>query len=378
MYFRLLSMRILVDWENKEVWQTMFFYYFLGTWAMMNAWAIWGVAEYYGKYGNKGVDQTSFGTLVVVNLQTIQLLLYYLKLLSSETRLVSLNQLFERAPVEAQHLLEYTYVVEEDDVIEECYRFSQATQYTGLLRGVNIATFGLVGKSWLNDIDKATFSIDRLKQKAGNYEEVEEKVKQLRASVAARQQLGKAEASVAADGARKPGDVTLIVNNNNAATAAAIAANPTTTTSNSSKSSGLRRWWFSRMYASKHSLAVTFMDHYHSWPFRPDVKYFRMLTFIQAISVFAVGAIVVLGWQYSARDSTCAKSAKSCNTCLAVHERYFNSAEPLCDAMETAITRIVASANGTWLDNGVLEERYCNFECYGNFTPSQTCPALGR
>jgi hypothetical protein len=40
--------------------------------------------------------------------QTIQLFLYYFKLLSTESRLVSLNQIFERAPVEAQRLLEFT------------------------------------------------------------------------------------------------------------------------------------------------------------------------------------------------------------------------------------------------------------------------------
>lgn len=72
---------------------------------------------------------------------------------------------------------------------------------------------------------------------------------------------------------------------------------------------------------------------------------------------------------------------------------------------------IVASANGTWNDGSVikvstvaallghlhlpvryqphppnfidtaccithLQERYCNWACYGNFTPSQSCPAL--
>lgn len=40
--------------------------------------------------------------------QTIQLFIYYTKLLSTEKRLVSLNCIFERAPVEAQSLLTYT------------------------------------------------------------------------------------------------------------------------------------------------------------------------------------------------------------------------------------------------------------------------------
>lgn len=55
---------------------------------------------------------------IVVNLQTMQLMLYYHRLMTSELRLVALNQIFERAPVEAQMLLTYTYIVEE--VCEGC------------------------------------------------------------------------------------------------------------------------------------------------------------------------------------------------------------------------------------------------------------------
>ena len=38
----------------------------------------------------------------------MQILLAYMRLLSSESRLVSLNQVFETDPVEAQALLQYT------------------------------------------------------------------------------------------------------------------------------------------------------------------------------------------------------------------------------------------------------------------------------
>lgn len=40
--------------------------------------------------------------------QTMQIFLAYMRLLSSESRLVSLNQVFETDPVEAQALLQYT------------------------------------------------------------------------------------------------------------------------------------------------------------------------------------------------------------------------------------------------------------------------------
>lgn len=100
---------------------------------------------------------------------------------------------------------------------------------------------------------------------------------------------------------------------------------------------------------------------------------------IHLLSIFGVGAIVVLGWVYSTSSSNCTKSTKTCNTCLMVHERYFSTEEPLCSAFENAITKIVASANGTWKNThtGKVEERYCNWACYGNFTPSgPSCPSL--
>ena len=37
--------------------------------SLMNAWAIYGVAKYYGKNGNSGLDPVSFGAFVVINLQ---------------------------------------------------------------------------------------------------------------------------------------------------------------------------------------------------------------------------------------------------------------------------------------------------------------------
>ncbi|PNH06208.1 hypothetical protein TSOC_007438 [Tetrabaena socialis] len=139
----------------------------------------------------------------------------------------------------------------------------------------------------------------------------------------------------------------------------------------------LTRSLYQNMYGSMHSVHVSVMVHFHSWPFRPDTMYFRMLTLVQLLGIVAVGAIVVLGWVVSTRESTCGKSAKTCNTCLAVHERYFASAEPVCQVMERAVAGIVASTNGTWLDaNNVREERYCNWHCVGEFTPNtnSSCP----
>ena len=97
MYYRLLSLRVLVDWENVTFWKSGFFVYFLVTWALLNGWSIWGVYTFWNYQGaNQGSSSISFATFIVINLQTVQILLQYMRLLASESRLVSLNQMFEK------------------------------------------------------------------------------------------------------------------------------------------------------------------------------------------------------------------------------------------------------------------------------------------
>ncbi|KAG2423863.1 hypothetical protein HXX76_015021 [Chlamydomonas incerta] len=414
MYFRLLSMRILVDWANIAFYNTAFFWYFVITWVLMNVWAIYGVAVYYNKYGNNGVDPVSFGTFIVVNLQTIQLLVQYIKLMSTESRLVALNQIFERAPVEAQRLLEFTYVVEEKQLKDECLLFALSCQRAFGKRMLNLFTCGLAAKDWHQQSTNIAFNIERLQGQAANWAEVERNIRQLREEAMEERASGRGprpsgggatgnsksmrykHGGKGDDGPRAPvtEQIELTVQggtdvaNGGDAGPAAVAPDlgpggqpapiqlPKPLISCFGWSPVRSGYW--HYYGSLHSFFVTVLPHFPSWPFRPDSAYFRLLTIMQICGVFAVGAIVVLGWMLSTRESNCTKSAKSCNTCLAVHERYFASAEPLCTAMETAVAGIVASANGTWSDGTVTKERYCNWACYGNFTPSQSCPALGR
>ncbi|GIL80423.1 hypothetical protein Vretimale_16125 [Volvox reticuliferus] len=379
MYFRLLSMRILVDWKNYQPWNTVFFYYFIATWVIMNAWAIYGVAKFYNKDGNSGVDPVSFSTFIVVNLQTIQLLIYYFKLLSSESRLVSLNQIFERAPVEAQKLLEYTYVIEEEELIEECYIFALNTRRIFARRLLNIVSCCIFAKDWHDAEKNARFDIERLKRSAPNYEQVERNVDELRGELKRENdgnpekekkgttQSGLEQVEATGGPACSPDQVVTHVNDGADDKPRELLAKI-----------GWRplRWMYSQCYGSLHSLHVSVMVSFPSWPFRPDSPYFRMLTLVQLLGVLGVGAIVVLGWVYSTAESSCKKSTKTCRNCLVVHERYFSSSEPLCSSFEEAIAGIVASTNGTWRNNGVLQERYCNWVCYGNFTASAQCPSI--
>lgn len=77
-----------------QVWQGAFFYYFIAFWIMLDAWALYGVIAYWGDQG-KGADTQSWTTFLVVNIQTLQLLVQYYRIMTAEKRLVSLNEVSE-------------------------------------------------------------------------------------------------------------------------------------------------------------------------------------------------------------------------------------------------------------------------------------------
>lgn len=407
MYYRLLSMRVLVDWENRKPWNTGFFYYFVITWTLMNAWAIFGVAKYYNKNGNNGLDPVSFGAFVVINLQTIQLLIFYNRLIASESRLVALNQLFERAPVEAQRLLTYTYVVEESDLVDECYIFAVGSERAFLARVANVLTCCRTFTDWRKDTEKLRFDLDRLKRRAPNYHEVERNTAKLKLEIEASHTLtggmtGPHDGDGSHDGKHKDEKhheekhkkhdkdekeaapevqaVEVVVNAplpNSIEPELGPDGRPVVNLPlpmcNIFGWSPLR-WFYGKFYGSSHCLVVTLMLHCHSWPFRLDVIYFRWLSSVQVCSWFACGAVVVFGWFYATQETTCAKNGKSCETCLKVHERYWNSLEPTCATLEYAVTTIVNTTLGTYNNDGVIAQRYPLFECTGNFTTPYQLP----
>jgi hypothetical protein len=57
-----------------QIWNGTFFYYFLATWIMLNVWAIYGLVAYWNQTV-EGADPQSYATFIVVNLQTMQLLI---------------------------------------------------------------------------------------------------------------------------------------------------------------------------------------------------------------------------------------------------------------------------------------------------------------
>lgn len=279
-------------------------------------------------------------------------------------------QVFERAPVEAQYLLTYTYVIEEKDLVEHCYRFGVYAERAMLLRVLNLFTLGLAGKSWRSQEKLAKFDIESLKRAAPNYEEVTRLTAKLRAEISGAEM----RALQADKDHAKPEEVKVQMDGEPAEVGAkgespkADKETPPPRPLMAFWIFNPLRYWYVRMYASLHSFYVTVLPHFPTWPFRPDVPYFRMLTLIEICSFLAVGAIVVLGILVSAQETSCNKAGKACNTCYLTHKRYFDSNEPACGALETSVTKIVGSTMGTYFDAALQKNvtRYNNFTCTAN------------
>lgn len=381
MYYRMLSMRVLVDWENKKLWQGMFFWWFVVTWALMNAWSLYGVIRFWREGARTGADTVQFTTWIVMNLQTMQLLLYYMRLINSEQRLVSLNQIFERAPVEAQMLLTYTYVIEESVLIEECHSFGHMAVSALLRRMANLATCGATHNEWRAVQNRVKFDLERVKRRADNYDAVEEVTRKLReellaemdeeeranraarksveadhghhhgAHVAPRSQPGAATrvevttnplaATPGADAEAPPGDAPPPQGTGDAEVDAPAPADPAA--QHEAKADALEaqtyatgeglgmfarwkrsyaKWVYSRFYGSIHAFYISILVHFPSWPYRGDIPYFRTLLIVQIFSVLSVGAIVVFGVLRATDTSRCTQGNKHCSGCLEFQDLY--------------------------------------------------------
>ncbi|KAG2444461.1 hypothetical protein HXX76_001213 [Chlamydomonas incerta] len=384
MYYRLLSMRVLTDWENVMVWQGSFFYYFLATWIMLDVWAIYGLVAYWGQNGNNGADPTSLSTFIVVNLQTMQLLIQYYRVMTAEQRLVSLNEIFERAPVEAQNLLQYTYIVEEEDIINECYRFMKK-QWRRLLRRVAyLCCCTCMFRDWAEKAKKARWNVYRLHKKAGNAEVLRAETYRLLMKTfqdeGNQDDLRELQAEMEADGIPlaphtdepvvAPTDVELDLKkpngqsngeakangaedaNGTGAHGAPVPLEADRPTGHSGTapwdmddsetereedpeppkccSGGWWRkkwrgfWWgfYIRLYASIHSILVAFLPGTNSWPFKPDKPYFRFITGIQLVGGCLCCLMILFGVLGATNQSPCNKGNKACDQCFRYVETY--------------------------------------------------------
>ncbi|KAG2447201.1 hypothetical protein HYH02_007942 [Chlamydomonas schloesseri] len=372
MYYRLLSMRVLTDWENVMVWQGSFFYYFVATWIMLNVWAIYGLAAYYGQNGNTGADPTSLSTFIVVNLQTMQLLIQYYRVMTAEQRLVSLNEIFERAPVEAQNLLQYTYIVEEEDIINECYRFMKK-QWRRLLRRIAyLCCCTCMFRDWAKQSKAVRWNVYRLHKKAGNAEvlraetyrllmktfeeekdeaSLKELLKEMDADgipavphtdepVVAPTEVQLEEKKSAngvsnggANGAPEPLEIDRPTAHSNTAPwdmDDSETEQEEETESPKCCSGGWWRkkwrgfWWgfYIRLYASIHSVLVAFLPGTNSWPFRPDKPYFRFITGIQLVGSCLCCLMILFGVLGATNQSPCNKGNKACDQCFRYVDTY--------------------------------------------------------
>ncbi|KAL6765291.1 hypothetical protein V8C86DRAFT_2457230 [Haematococcus lacustris] len=391
MYYRLLSMRVLVDWDTKKVWQGLFFYYFVATWILLNIWCVHGIVNFRDQGIDSPADTVQFSTFVVVNLQTMQLVLFYYRTLSMEARLVSLNQMFERDPVDAQMLLTFTYVIEEKVLADEIRLFSNRYSKAFNHHLLNQLTFGLTFKNWEQASQNARFSLSRIRGQAENAVEVEAAVAALREQMKAGGDdvavldvaPGKEDhcavntSTCGLDAAPStplapdtptatapdapaftptpPGLATMsaptVVPSGQRVleqpiTAGAVAVKLPLATVLSSVASGSvaetwqekearlhQGWWgsmtlavqksvYSRLYGTLHGVRCAVLCKEHTWPFRGDIAYFRMLCVLELIGLCSVAGVVVFGLLRATDSARCSTGDKQCNQCLVFTNQY--------------------------------------------------------
>lgn len=327
MYYRLLSLRILVDWENIVVWKGFFFWYYIATWCLLNAWSIWGVVEFWTFQGiYYGPASIPFATFVVVNLQVVQILLVYIRLVNSESRLVSLNQVFEKEPIEADMLLKYTYVVEEVDLMNECRRYGTLNRSAFFRRLGNLFTCGLAFRHSSKADEEVKFDIERLKGSASNGNVVRQREKEALEALSLLLQPAPENVPDAAS----PDAIKIAVQeeevNPDGEPPKEVEINPNTTTTTKKKKNIFVRFFvaildalldtmYRRLYAVFHSFLVSIMIHSKSWPYRPDVPYFRIIVAFEFFGYLLIAGIIAFGLLRAASSDLCNNGEKTCRAC---------------------------------------------------------------
>lgn len=317
MYYRLFTMRILVDWENIKLYKNWFFYYFFATWVLINVWALYGIgASWYTYTESGGSSSGSWAVWGIINLTSLSLMSQYYKVHSWEKRLVSVNRFVERDPILSARMLETMYIVPESALKAECYTFLWAINTAFWLRIGNILTCGCTCKEWKDRARDAEFDVDLLANAALNREDVERelgiKTVDLLSKGAQKRVawLGKQREAMAEEG-----DKAHIQEGGVHPTDARAARKAVR-----GESYGLldlildQLYW--PLYATIQVLLIAFMPGARSWPYRRDIAYYRFLLVIEAIALLAVAAMAYFGWTMAQSDEdVCQSGTTSCTNC---------------------------------------------------------------
>ncbi|KAG2487460.1 hypothetical protein HYH03_013883 [Edaphochlamys debaryana] len=117
LYFRLLSFRIMVITERRQIWRSWYFVLFMAIYVILNVWAWWGVIAWWGRNGKEGPEVLSFAVFGVVNVVAFHLLIYYRRLVDEEKH--------HMKPLQAYLLGDMT-LVSEAAVMQEAWRLLRA------------------------------------------------------------------------------------------------------------------------------------------------------------------------------------------------------------------------------------------------------------
>ncbi len=76
---RLLSLRILVDFEDRPLWRGWGFWILIVSMLLINVWSAYGIFITWN-YNGTGPDAASWTAWAIVNMQTMQLIFVYMRL----------------------------------------------------------------------------------------------------------------------------------------------------------------------------------------------------------------------------------------------------------------------------------------------------------
>ncbi|WIA17081.1 hypothetical protein OEZ85_013980 [Tetradesmus obliquus] len=124
MYYRLMSLQIIVDWKNTPFYRLWFFAYFAASFVLINVYSL-----YAGVLTRDDKTSSVFPQWSIMVLQSLLLFMYWLNLVSMEEQLVPLNKFIENWPSSAKELITRCDVVTEHElkaVLRKAYKRMRA------------------------------------------------------------------------------------------------------------------------------------------------------------------------------------------------------------------------------------------------------------
>ncbi|KAJ9507011.1 hypothetical protein QJQ45_004702 [Haematococcus lacustris] len=279
MYYRLLSMRVLVDWDTKKVWQGLFFYYFIATWILLNIWCVHGIVNFRDQGIDSPADTVQFSTFVVVNLQTMQLVLLIRgqaeNAVEVEAAVAALREQMKAGGDDAA-VLDVAPGKEDHCAVDTSTCGLDAAPSTPLAPDTPTATAPDAAAFTPTPPGLATMSAPTVAPSG--------------------QRVLEQPITAGAVAVKLPLATVL----------SSVASGSVAETWQEKEARLHQGWWgsmtlavqksvYSRLYGTLHGVRCAVLCKEHTWPFRGDIAYFRMLCVLELIGLCSVAGVVVFG-----------------------------------------------------------------------------------